>query len=97
MVRLYKKAKTTVVRAVTVLVRRVDDWLRRACSRHGSRLKTDATYAEVTAIVLSGLFGVVPVKDVVATVLAALLGVFANSRQARISHVSRYDDPWDLA
>jgi hypothetical protein len=100
-VRLYKKAKKIVQRVAAVVLQRADERLRQAWVTHGAKVKTDATYAAVVTVVLSGIFGVVPVRDVAAAILAGLLGVFVNSRQNRnASHISRWDDgrdPWDLA
>jgi hypothetical protein len=99
-VRLYKKIKRVVRRATAVLLRRADEQLRRAWKFHASRVTQDPTYAAVTAIVLGGFFGAVPPKQVLAAVLAAVLGVFANPRQ-RPSYdmgrdLHRWNDDSDL-
>jgi hypothetical protein len=81
LVRLYKKVKKVVLRAAAVLLRRVDERVRRAWSFHAARVTQDPSYAALTVIVISAFLGSVPPKEALAAVFAALLGVFVNSRQ----------------
>jgi hypothetical protein len=80
-VRFYKKIERVVRRATSVLLRGADEQLRLAWKFRASRVRQDPTYAAVTAIVLGGLFGAVPPKEVLAAVLAGVLGLAVNSRQ----------------
>ncbi|MGH8961414.1 MAG: hypothetical protein ACRDWT_09430 [Jatrophihabitantaceae bacterium] len=95
LLRLYRKIRRQVLRAATILAWRLAHRCRRAWAAHGARVSQDATYAAATVLVLSGLFGMVPVKDVLAAVLAALLGVYMPTRPGdrRAGHrTTRWDD-----
>lgn len=83
--------------AAAVLDWRVAERLRRAWSAHGARVATDASYAAVTAVVLARFLCLVPVGDVIAAVLAALLGVYMTGVNKYRPDVSRWTNDWDLS
>ena len=98
--RFYKKAKRMVVTAVTVLLRRVAGRARHAWAAHGSKVRTEPTYAAVIAVVLGAAFGVVPPKEVLAAAVAAALGVVMTGRSRLDSDprrdMNRWNDDVDL-
>ena len=46
---------------------------------------------------LAGVLGQVPLKDVLSAILAAVLGVYMNSRRSPSRDVNRWDEDWDLS
>jgi hypothetical protein len=64
---------------------------------HGARVAHDAAYAAVTATVLGGFLGLVPIKDVLAAVLSTVLGVYMTSSPGYSRDVDRWTDSWDLS
>jgi hypothetical protein len=97
-----ERIRRLAVRIVKAVVARIEDRVRRLWRGHGHRMKSDASYAAAAAVVLGSVFGVVPVKDAVAAVLAALLGIAMSGRSGRTrdtygSGVSRWDSgyEWD--
>ena len=78
LIRLCKRVCTPVTKSVVVVFRHVARRVQRAWQTHGTRVATDSVYAAVTAVVLGGVLGVVPLKEVLSALLAAALGVFAK-------------------
>ena len=96
LVRLVKKVQGVVLRAVSVLARRLGRRARRAWKAHRERVATDPAYAALTALVLGWLLGTVPLTDLRAAVLAAALGVYMNATgQGRGDGGWNYE--WDFA
>ncbi|HEV7205666.1 MAG TPA: hypothetical protein VGN18_13735 [Jatrophihabitans sp.] len=88
----------TLVRVATSLGERLLARLKRLWRGHSTRVATDAAYAAAAALVIGSLVGLVPVKDALGAVLAALLGVHMTNRSQPRSYdsgVSRWDDDWD--
>jgi uncharacterized membrane protein len=96
LIRVTKRIGRTISRAVTAFAKRIAERLHQAWTSHGQRVATDATYAAVTATVLGWALGLVPVKDVVAAVLSAVLGVYMTNRPGNSRDVNRWSDGWDL-
>jgi predicted lysophospholipase L1 biosynthesis ABC-type transport system permease subunit len=59
-----------------------DDRLRTAWLEHRVRVSPYAAYATVTVAVLAGLLGLMPMRDVIAAVVAAALGILFNAGRA---------------
>jgi hypothetical protein len=97
LIRVAKTIANAITRTVTALAKRIAQRLRRAWASHGERVATDATYAAVTATVLAGFLGLVPIKDVLSAVMAGVLGVYMTSRHGRGRDVNRWNEDWDLA
>ncbi len=97
LIRVAKTITNTITRTVSAFAKRIAQHLRRAWASHGERVATDATYAAVTATVLAGFLGLVPVKDVLSAVLAGVLGVYMTSRHGHSRDVNRWNEDWDLA
>jgi hypothetical protein len=97
-VRMVTRIGKAIARAVTAFARRIAMRLRRAWKFHGERVATDAVYAEVTATVLAGLLGLIPVKDVLSTISAAVFGgVCMNDRRRQTRATPRWSDNWGFA
>ena len=97
LIRVAKKIIKTVTRAATAVAKWIAQCLRRAWKSHGDRVATDAVYAAVTATLLAGLLGLIPVTDVLAAVLSAVFGVHMTSRHGHSRDVNRWNEDWDLA
>ncbi len=93
-VRLWKQVKRIIRRVVRGAAERIEVRVRRVWAAHRARVARDATYAAVTATVLAGALGLVPITDVLSAVLAAVLGVFANQRGRSRAMSSWNDDDW---
>jgi hypothetical protein len=92
-----KRIIKTVTRAATAVARWIARCLRQAWKSHGDRVATDAVYAAVTATVLAGLLGLIPVKDVLSAVLTAVFGLYTANRRSHTRDAQRWSDDWDLA
>jgi hypothetical protein len=83
---------------LTRAVRAVTDWLssrlRRARNAHLDAVANNAAYAAATAAVLGGVLGLIPARDVLAAILAAVPGVYAR-RFGAAGTTNRWPDPWD--
>jgi hypothetical protein len=94
LVRIYRKVKQVIVRAATVLAWRTEQRVRQAWRAHGVRVASNATYAAVTATVLAGVLGLVPVKDVLSAVLGAVLGYASTQRGTGRRMTGSWSDDW---
>lgn len=94
----------TVEHRVGRAIRSAADWigrrLRTLWSEHLDRVTHNAAYAAATAAVLSGVLGLIPLRDVLGTVLAAALGVWLKGGRhfgTSGDSMTRWDEPWDIA
>jgi hypothetical protein len=87
----------SIARAVTALAKHIAERLCRAWKLHGQWVATDAVYAAVTATVLAGILGLVPVTDVLSAVLSAVFGVHMSHRHGQHRDTKRWSDDWELA
>ena len=97
LIRVAKRIGRTIARAVTAFAKRIAERLRRAWKSHGDRVATDAVYAAVTATLLAGLLGLIPVKDVLSAVLTAVFGLYTANRHSHTRDAQRWSDDWELA
>ena len=94
LVRLYKKIKRLLTRVAKAVARSAEQHLRQAWAGHHERVVTNTTYAAVTATMLAGALGLVPVKDVLSAVLGAVLGVYATSQRGRNRGANTWSADW---
>lgn len=94
----------TINHRVRRAIRAAADWigrrLRSLWSEHLDKVTHNAAYAAATATVLSGVLGLIPLRDVLGTVLAAALGVWLQGGRhfgTSGNSMTRWDDPYDLA
>ena len=77
-IRLMAGAATRVAR----LAKRAMERLRSLWRRHLASVAGNAGYAAATAAVLAGALGLLPGKEVVAAILAALLGIYLRDTRS---------------
>jgi hypothetical protein len=77
LIRIARKVNRCVVRTAKAIARRVAE----AWRRHLDRVASDPGYAAATAAVVAGAFGLMSKRDVLAAVLAGLLGVCVRGTQ----------------
>jgi hypothetical protein len=94
-IRPIRKITHLAARSIRRPAHRIVLRLRSLRSRHLQKVSTDAPYAAASAAVLSGLLGLIPMRDVLGAILAAALGVYLKGSQASSGSMPRWDGPYD--
>jgi len=96
MIRLVRKINEVVSRAARAAATWLARRLRKLWAEHIDRLSNNAAYAAAAGAIVGGLLGFMPARDVLAAVLAAVLGVSINGARPTRSAMNRWTDPWDV-
>lgn len=95
LIRFNRKLQRFLRRAVIAVAERLTRRVRVLWHAHLEKVATNAAYAAATAAVLGGVLGVIPVRDVLAAVMAAAFGVYIKGTQHAAAMSGRWEDPWD--
>ena len=97
LIRLARKIDQAFTSKLRAFARLVATLIRRAWQDHLDRAANNAAYATAAVAVVGGLLGIVPARDVIAAVFAALLGLYIKGITQTVGAIQPIVDPWDMA